>query len=249
MAGKKVAVITGATSGIGRAAALGFARAGYAVAACGRRSSQLADLADEAPETDFLAMQCDVTDPQSVTAFFDAITAKFGRVDVVFNNAGRSAPAADVGAFDADLWRQVVDVNLNGAFHVASAAFRAMQNQSPQGGRIINNGSISAHTPRPHAVAYNATKHAISGLTKSISLDGRAYSIACGQIDIGNTATDMTAGMQSGMLQADGSVRPEPTFDVRHVVDAVLYMAGLPLDANVQTMTVIATNMPYVGRG
>jgi NAD(P)-dependent dehydrogenase (short-subunit alcohol dehydrogenase family) len=178
-----------------------------------------------------------------------ASRAALGRIDVVFNNAGAFAPATVFGDLSVETWRQMVDTNLNGAFYVAREAFRAMRAQSPQGGRIINNGSISAYMPRPHAASYTATKHAISGLTKAISLDGRPYSIACGQIDIGNTATDMTAGMSSGSLQADLSKRPEPTFDVKHVVDALLYMAGLPLEANVQSMTVMATTMPYIGRG
>lgn len=244
----KVAVVTGATSGIGKAAALGLAAAGYRVAFCGRREGLVTELAAEAGG-DSLGVSCDVTDEAAVKAFFDSIISRFGRVDVVFNNAGRSAPASEIGDVDIALWNAVVATNLTGAFLVAREAFRRMKVQSPQGGRIINNGSISAYTPRPHAAAYNATKHAVLGLTKSISLDGRPYSIACGQIDIGNTATDMTAKMNSGMLQADGSTRPEPTFNVQHVVDAIVYMAGLPLSANVQNMTVLATNMPYVGRG
>ncbi len=250
MSESKIAIVTGATSGIGRATALGFVRAGYRLAICGRRQHLLDEVVREAGrEADVFAGTCDVSDAESVASFFAAVLERFGRVDVLFNNAGRTAPAANVGDTNLDTWRAMVDTNLNGAFYIAREAFRAMRDQSPQGGRIINNGSISAHTPRPHAVAYNATKHAIEGLTKSISLDGRPYNIACGQIDIGNTATDMTASMNRGMLQADGSMKPEPTFDVRHVVDAVLYMAGLPLDANVQTMTVMATNMPYTGRG
>ncbi len=244
-----VAVVTGATSGIGRATALGMARAGYTVAACGRRRDRLDALTEEAGDVNLIALPCDVSDPDSVESFFGEVRERFGRVDVVFNNAGRSAPPQNVGETETQMWREVVDINLNGAFFVARQAFRQMQAQDPQGGRIINNGSISAHTPRPHAVAYNATKHAISGLTKSISLDGRPFDIACGQIDIGNTATDMTATMNTGMLQADGSTRPEPTFDVQHDVHAVLYMAGQPHTANVQTITVMATNMPYVGRG
>ncbi len=244
-----VAVVTGATSGIGRAAAVGFAKAGYKVAFCGRRESAVAETVKMCGGDEVLGHPCDVSDAGSVEDFFSAIRERFGRIDVVFNNAGRSAPAAEVGDIADDLWDSVVATNLNGAFYVAKRAFRMMRDQDPQGGRIINNGSISAYTPRPHAVAYNATKHAITGLTKSISLDGRPYSIACGQIDIGNAGTDMTAKMQTGMLQADGSVKPEPVFNVQHVVEAVLFMAGLPLDANVQTMTVMATNMPYIGRG
>lgn len=246
----KVVVVTGATSGIGRASALGLAAAGFKVAACGRRENLLSDLKAEANIGDSMFTdRCDVTDPADVAAFFGAVTKYFGRVDVVFNNAGRTAKAQPVGDVDIDAWRDMVDTNLNGAFYIAREAFRVMRTQDPPGGRIINNGSISAHTPRPHSVAYNATKHAISGLTKSISLDGRPFNIASGQIDIGNTATDMTAGMNAGMLQADGSTKSEPTFDVRHVVDAIVYMAGLPPEANVQTLTVMATNMPYVGRG
>ncbi|KQX43034.1 3-oxoacyl-ACP reductase [Devosia sp. Root436] len=242
----KVAVITGGSSGIGRAAALGFAAAGYDVALCGRRAEALRAVA---AETGGHWGECDVTDPAAVAHFFTGVREAYGRVDVVFNNAGRSAPATSFGDIDVVTWREMVDTNLNGAFYVAREAFRAMRDQHPQGGRIINNGSISAQVPRPGAAPYTATKHAISGLTRSISLDGRAFSIACGQIDIGNTATDMTSRMSSGALQANGTMMPEPTFDVKHVVDALLYMAGLPLSANVQFMTVMATTMPYIGRG
>jgi NAD(P)-dependent dehydrogenase (short-subunit alcohol dehydrogenase family) len=243
----RVAVVTGGTSGIGRAAALGLARAGYRVAVCGRREAELARVAAEGGLA--LAEVCDVTDPAQVEALFATVTARLGRVDVVFNNAGRTARPATVGDLEVDTWKAMIDTNLNGAFYVAREAFRAMRAQSPQGGRIINNGSISAHVPRPHDPAYAASKHAITGLTKSISLDGRPFNIAASQIDIGNTLTDMTQDMRAGKLQADGSLKPEPTFDVRHVVDAILYMAGLPLEANVLTMTVMATAMPYVGRG
>jgi NAD(P)-dependent dehydrogenase (short-subunit alcohol dehydrogenase family) len=243
----KVVVITGGASGIGRACAIGFARAGYQVAICGRREAELKAVASEGGLA--LAEPCDVTDPAQVSRFFAAVTARLGRVDVVFNNAGRFSPNANVGDTAIEEWKRAVDTNLNGAFYVAREAFRAMRGQDPQGGRIINNGSISAYAPRPGAAPYTATKHAITGLTKAISLDGRPFRIACGQIDIGNTLTDMTKDMSHGMPQADGSVRQEPTFDVRHVVDAVLYMAGLPLEANVQFMTVMATTMPYVGRG
>lgn len=249
MSDAKVAIVTGATSGIGLATALGLAKAGYKVAICGRRQDKLDEIAGTPAGKNIFGMTCDVTDPESVAAFFAAVRNHYGRVDVVFNNAGRGAPALTIGDLDIALWQDVVNTNLNGAFYVAREAFCTMRDQSPQGGRIINNGSISAHTPRPHAVAYNATKHAISGLTKSISLDGRPFGIACGQIDIGNTATDMTAKMNAGMLQADGSTKPEPTFNVQHVVDAIIYMSDLPLEANVQTITVMATNMPYVGRG
>jgi NAD(P)-dependent dehydrogenase (short-subunit alcohol dehydrogenase family) len=246
MSGKSI-VITGGTSGIGKAAALAFAAAGWQVAICGRRAEMLAQVKAEGGLA--LAEPVDVADPEAVARFFTQVRSAFGRLDVVFNNAGAFAPAAVFGDLPVDTWRRMVDTNLNGAFYVAREAFRLMREQAPQGGRIINNGSISAHVPRPQAASYTTTKHAISGLTKAISLDGRPFNIACGQIDIGNTATDMTARMSGGSLQADLSMKPEPTFDVKHVVDALLYMAGLPLDANVQTLTVMATNMPYIGRG
>ena len=246
MSGKSI-VITGATSGIGRAAALAFAAAGWQVAICGRRAELLAEVKAEGGLA--LAETVDVAEPEAVARLFGKVREAFGHLDVVFNNAGAFAPATVFGDLPVDTWRRMVDTNLNGAFYVAREAFRLMREQNPQGGRIINNGSISAHAPRPQAASYTTTKHAISGLTKSISLDGRPYNIACGQIDIGNTATDMTARMSSGSLQADLSMKPEPTFNVKHVVDALLYMANLPLDANVQTLTVMATNMPYVGRG
>lgn len=245
-ASNKTIVITGGTSGIGRAAALGFAAAGWRVATCGRRADRLGELVSLGVE---VAIPADVTNPADVEALFAAATSQFGRIDVVFNNAGAFAPATTFGDLPVETWRKMIDVNLNGAFYVAREAFRAMRVQSPQGGRIINNGSISAYVPRPGAASYTASKHAITGLTKAISLDGRPFNIACGQIDIGNTATDMTAGMSTGSLQADGSTRKEPTFNVQHVVDALLYMAGLPLEANVQFMTVMATTMPYIGRG
>jgi NAD(P)-dependent dehydrogenase (short-subunit alcohol dehydrogenase family) len=246
MSGKSI-VITGGTSGIGRAAALAFSAAGWQVAICGRRADRLLEVQAEGRLA--LAEAVDVADPEAVARLFAKVGAEFGHLDVVFNNAGAFAPATVFGDLSVETWRKMVDTNLNGAFYVAREAFRMMREQSPQGGRIINNGSISAHVPRPQAASYTTTKHAISGLTKSISLDGRPYNIACGQIDIGNTATDMTARMSGGSLQADLSMKPEPTFNVQHVVDALLYMAGLPLDANVQTLTVMATNMPYIGRG
>jgi NAD(P)-dependent dehydrogenase (short-subunit alcohol dehydrogenase family) len=246
MSGKSI-VITGGTSGIGRACALAFSAAGWQVAVCGRRADRLAEVRQEGGLA--LAEALDVADPEAVALFFAKVRDAFGHLDVVFNNAGAFAPATVFGDLPVETWRRMVDTNLNGAFYVAREAFRLMREQSPQGGRIINNGSISAHAPRPQAASYTTTKHAISGLTKSISLDGRPFNIACGQIDIGNTATDMTARMSTGSLQADLSMRTEPTFDVKHVVDALLYMAGLPLDANVQTLTVMATTMPYVGRG
>ena len=243
---QKTIVITGGTSGIGRAAALGFKNAGWRVAICGRRADKVAEMREAGSE---LAEVVDVTDPAAVAGLFGKVRQSFGRVDAVFNNAGAFAPAAVFGDLEVETWRRMIDVNLNGAFYVAREAFRAMRQQSPQGGRIINNGSISAYAPRPGAASYTTTKHAITGLTRAISLDGRAFNIACGQIDIGNTATDMTAGMSSGSLQADGTTRAEPTFNVQHVVDALLYMANLPPEANVQFMTVMATAMPYIGRG
>ncbi len=247
MAEGKVVVVSGATSGIGRAAAIGLGEAGYRVAILGRREEELAETARLCGAS--YSNTCDVGDPAAVHRYFTDLKAKLGRVDVLFNNAGRFAPQASFGDTDVSTWQDMVNVNLNGAFYMAREAFRIMRDQSPQGGRIINNGSISAYVPRPGAAAYTATKHAITGLTKAISLDGRAFSIACGQIDIGNTATDMTAKMTTGSLQANGTMEPEPTFDVRHVVDAILYMSELPLEANVQFMTVMATTMPYIGRG
>ena len=247
MTSSRSIVITGGTSGIGKAAALGFAQAGWRVATCGRRADRLAAVKAESALA--LARVADVSNPDDVAKFFGDAKAALGGIDVVFNNAGAFAPATLFGDLAVDTWRQMIDVNLNGAFYVAREAFRAMREQSPQGGRIINNGSISAYVPRPGAASYTASKHAITGLTKAISLDGRPFRIACGQIDIGNTATDMTASMSSGSLQADGSTKAEPTFNVKHVVDALLYMATLPLEANVQFMTVMATTMPYIGRG
>jgi NAD(P)-dependent dehydrogenase (short-subunit alcohol dehydrogenase family) len=242
----RLALVTGGTSGIGKAVALGLEEAGWTVTICGRR----AELVDEiARQANLRGVVCDVTDPDAVGNMFEGIRQEQGRLDLVFNNAGRFAPARTFGDLDVATWREMIDTNLNGAFYVAREAFRLMREQSPQGGRIINNGSISAYVPRPQAASYTTSKHAITGLTKAISLDGRAYDIACGQIDIGNAATDMTSQMNSGSLQANGTMMPEPTFDVAHVVDAVRYMAGLPLSANVQFMTVMATNMPYIGRG
>jgi len=240
------ALVTGGTSGIGRAVAKGLAGAGWQVIACGRRAQLLDELS---AQHGIVGEVCDVTDPEAVAELFSRIAQNQGRLDLVFNNAGRFAPAMPFGDLDVATWREMIDTNLNGAFYVAREAFRLMRAQTPQGGRIINNGSISAYVPRPQAASYTTSKHAITGLTKSISLDGRPYNIACGQIDIGNAATDMTSHMTSGSLQANGAMMPEPTFDVAHVVDAVLYMAGLPLSANVQFMTVMATNMPYIGRG
>jgi NAD(P)-dependent dehydrogenase (short-subunit alcohol dehydrogenase family) len=247
MADTPIAVITGGSSGIGRAAAKGLAAAGFAVAICGRDRDRLERAQQDSGAA--FAVTCDVGNPEAVARFFAFVQEKFGRIDVVFNNAGIFSAAASFGDIEVETWRRMVDTNLNGAFYVAREAFRHMRAQAPQGGRIINNGSISAYVPRHGAAPYTATKHAITGLTKSISLDGRPFNIACGQIDIGNTATDMTRQAGHGMVQADGTTRPEPTFDVRHVVDALVYMAKLPLEVNVQFMTVMATTMPYVGRG
>jgi len=246
----KVALVTGAGSGIGRASALALHRAGFSVVLAGRRADELTKTADQARSgPDVLSVPTDVSDPDSVAALFARIQAHFGRLDVLFNNAGTGAPPVPLEDLDLKSWKRVVDVNLTGAFLCTQGAFRLMKDQSPRGGRIINNGSISAHAPRPRSVAYTATKHAITGLTRSTSLDGRAYDIACGQIDIGNAATEMTARMSQGVPQADGSLAVEPVMDVAAVADAVVYMASLPLNANVQFMTVMATKMPFIGRG
>ena len=246
----KVALVTGAGSGVGRASALALARAGYGVVLAGRKADRLEETASLAGDHagDLLPVAANVADPAQVDALFAAARERFGRLDVLFNNAGTGAggPLEDL-AFEA--WKRVVDVNLTGAFLCTQAAFRMMKAQAPQGGRIINNGSISAYTPRPNSIAYTATKHAITGLTKATSLDGRKYDIACGQIDIGNAATNMTQAMSQGVPQADGRLAPEPMMDVEKVADAVVFMAELPLDANVQFMTIMATKMPYVGRG
>jgi NAD(P)-dependent dehydrogenase (short-subunit alcohol dehydrogenase family) len=247
----KVALVTGAGSGIGRASALALLKAGFHVVLAGRRADALeatrsaaGDAADR-----MLAVPTDATDPAAVKKLFATTKEAFGRLDVLFNNAGTGAPPIPLEELTIEQWRTVVDINLTAVFLCTQQAFVLMKNQSPQGGRIINNGSISAHAPRPGSAAYTATKHAITGLTKSLSLDGRAHGIACGQIDVGNAATDMTAGFARGTRQADGRMLPEPTFDARHVADAVLFMAGLPLDANVQFLTVTATTMPFIGRG
>jgi NAD(P)-dependent dehydrogenase (short-subunit alcohol dehydrogenase family) len=247
----KVALVTGAGSGIGRAAALALLREGYSVVLAGRRAEPLAQAVAEAGPAGSraLAVPADVTDPASVRALFEKTAERFGRLDVLFNNAGTGAPPVPLEDLTVEQWRRVVDVNLTGAFLCTQAAFRIMKAQDPRGGRVINNGSLSAHTPRPNSAPYTATKHAITGLTKSTALDGRKYDIACGQIDIGNAATEMTARMKDGVLQADGEVAPEPTMDVAHVARAVVYMASLPLDANVLFLTVMATKMPFVGRG
>ncbi|MFJ3902216.1 SDR family oxidoreductase [Streptomyces sp. NPDC090025] len=247
----RVAVVTGAGSGIGRSVARALAAAGWSVALAGRRAETLTETAAEfADPAAALCVPTDVTSAERVADLFTAVRARFGRVDLLFNNAGTFAGGGvPVDELDPETWRAVVDVNLTGAFLCAQAAFRAMKEQDPRGGRIINNGSISAHVPRPHSIAYTATKHAMTGLTKSLSLDGRPYRIACGQIDIGNAATDMTARMQAGILQADGSTAVEPVMDAADVAATVVHMAGLPLEANVQFATVMATTMPYIGRG
>jgi NAD(P)-dependent dehydrogenase (short-subunit alcohol dehydrogenase family) len=251
MATTGVAVVTGAGSGLGRCIAQALLAAGWQVAVAGRREHALREtLASAAgPAGAGLAVPADVTVPESVAALFEAVRQRWQRVDLLVNNAGMFGPPGAVDELSLSGWRQAVDTNLTGAFLCAHHAVRMMKNHSPRGGRIINNGSISAHAPRPHSVAYTATKHAITGLTKSISLDGRAFDIACGQIDIGNAATDMTAQMSRGMPQANGSLAAEPTFDAQHVAAAVLYMASLPLDANVQFLTITATKMPFIGRG
>jgi NAD(P)-dependent dehydrogenase (short-subunit alcohol dehydrogenase family) len=244
----KIALITGAGSGIGRAAAIGFAQAGYGVALLGRRPEPLAALAREIGEA-ALALPTDVGRSDEVRAAFEAATQRFGRLDVLFNNAGTGAKAALIDAYADEDWERVVRTNLTGAFYCAREAFRLMRAQTPQGGRIINNGSVSAQAPRPGSIAYTATKHALTGLTKSLSLDGRPFRIACGQIDIGNAETEMVAPMKAGVPQANGEIRSEPVMAVADVVRALLYMAELPLEANVQFMTVMATNMPLIGRG
>jgi NAD(P)-dependent dehydrogenase (short-subunit alcohol dehydrogenase family) len=244
----KIALVTGAGSGIGRAVALSLAAHGYRVVLTGRRHDRLEQVAREGGASCH-AIPSDVTDPHSVTKLFARIAMEFGRLDLLFNNAGAGAPPTPLEELPLERWRTVIDTNVTGTFLCTQAAFRLMKEQTPRGGRIINNGSISAAAPRPHMIAYTASKHAVTGLTKSAALEGRKHDIACGQIDIGNTATDMAAAMVTGTLQADLSVKVEPTFDVRHVADAVLYMANLPLDANVLFMTITATKMPFVGRG
>lgn len=246
----KVAVVTGAGTGVGRAVAQSLAVAGYACVLAGRRPEPLAETAALLrSDAQTLVVPTDVGDAAAVRALFDAAIASFGRVDVLFNNAGLGAPPVPVDELDVATWDAVVNVNLSGAFYCAREAFRVMRQQTPGGGRIINNGSISAHTPRPFSAPYTATKHAISGLTKSLALDGRAFDIACGQVDIGNAATPMTERMTHGVPQANGSTMVEPRMDAKHVGDAVAHMASLPLDANVLFMTVMATKMPFVGRG
>jgi NAD(P)-dependent dehydrogenase (short-subunit alcohol dehydrogenase family) len=246
----KIAIVTGAGSGIGRAAALALLDAGYAVVLAGRRADALEQTISQAPkESEALIVPTDVRDEVAVAALFRHTFERYGRLDLLFNNAGVGAPQIPIDELSLEQWTNVVSVNLTGAFLCARAAFRLMREQRPQGGRIINNGSVSAQTPRPLSAPYTAAKHAITGLTKSLSLDGRIHRIACGQIDIGNAATSMTSRMSQGALQADGSLRQEATMDVRHIADAIVHMAGLPLDANVQFMTIMATQMPFIGRG
>ena len=247
----RIALVTGAGSGIGRAVSVALNSAGYSVVLAGRRAAELERTAAMAQSGNapMLAVPTDVTQPDAVAALFDRAKQTFGRLDVLFNNAGTSARGVPMEELTFEQWNAVVAVNLTGAFLCAQHAMRLMKSQLPRGGRIINNGSISAHSPRPNSAPYTASKHAITGLTKSISLDGRKYDIACGQIDIGNAATEMTERMTSGVAQADGTKAPEPRMDVKLVAEAVLYMANLPLEANVQFMTVMATKMPFIGRG
>jgi NAD(P)-dependent dehydrogenase (short-subunit alcohol dehydrogenase family) len=244
----KVAVITGAGTGIGKASALALVQAGYQVAFAGRRQEPLDKALAEAGGKG-IAVATDVGDPESVKALFAAVKAKWGRIDVLFNNAGTGAPPVPMDELPWEKWKAVVDANLHGSFLCAQAAMALMKTQSPRGGRIINNGSISAHAPRPNTAAYTATKHAVTGLTKSISLDGRPFDIACGQIDIGNAATEMTERMTKGIIQPNGQLMVEPRMDVQDVAKAVVFMAGLSLESNVQFMTIMATKMPFVGRG
>ncbi|WP_321932739.1 SDR family oxidoreductase [Burkholderia cenocepacia] len=248
---KKFAAVTGAGSGIGRAAALALAQAGFTVALLGRTEASLRETQDaiRAAGGDAQVFPVDVTDEASVDHAFARITQQFGRLDVLFNNAGRNAPVVSLDEYELDVWNSVVATNLTGVFLCARAAWRMMKAQTPQGGRIINNGSISAHAPRPDTIAYTATKHAVTGITKSLALDGRRYNIACGQIDIGNAATSLTERMTQGVPQADGSLAPEARMDVAHVANAIVQMANLPLDTNILNMTIMATAMPFVGRG
>jgi NAD(P)-dependent dehydrogenase (short-subunit alcohol dehydrogenase family) len=248
---KKVAIVTGAGTGIGRCTTLALLREGYSVVLAGRRLKPLETTVKEAGPlgSHALVVATDVSDPISVRALFTKTKEAFGRLDLLFNNAGTGTPNVFLEDLTYEQWKSVVDVNLTGTFLCTQEAFKLMKNQNPRGGRIINNGSVSAHVPRPNSAPYTATKHAITGLTKSTALDGRKYDIACGQIDIGNAGTEMSAKMKEGVLQANGTIAAEPTMDVEHVAHAIVYMASLPLDANVQFMTVMATKMPLVGRG
>lgn len=248
MPDRRIALVTGAGSGIGRASALALSAAGYTVVLAGRRTEPLEETAASAAGPS-IVVQADVSQPCSVDALFTRIRQQFGRLDVLFNNAGLNAPGIPIEELSFETWTSLVSVNLTGVFLCAQAAFRMMKDQNPRGGRIINNGSIAAHAPRPNHVPYTATKHAVTGITKCFSLDGRKYDIACSQIDIGNAATEMTDRITRGVAQADGSTKVEPRMDLRHVADAVVFMANLPLDANVQFMTIMATKMPLVGRG
>lgn len=245
----KIAIVTGGGSGIGRASALALGRDGYAVVIAGRRKDALEETARLGGEAPIDPFQADVSDPSQVEALFAHTKEKYGRLDVLFNNAGRGAPGVNLEDLTAQQWLEVVGVNLNGAFYCTQQAFKIMKDQDPRGGRIINNGSISAHAPRPNSAPYTSTKHAITGLTKATALDGRKYDIACGQIDIGNAATPLASRMANGVPQADGSVRAEPLMDVEHVAQAVVMMANLPLETNIQFITIMATKMPFVGRG
>ena len=247
---QRVAIVTGAGSGIGKASALALLRDGYCVVLAGRRKGALAETAEESGASE-RALPCptDVSSPESVRALFAETKEKFGRLDLLFNNAGISAPRVSMEELTIDQWTSVVEINLTGPFLCTQQAFKIMKSQNPMGGRIINNGSVSAHAPRPNSAPYTATKHAITGLTKSTSLDGRKYNIACGQIDIGNALTEMAMPMATGVPQADGSVKVEPVMDVNHVADMVVHMANLPLEANVQFLTIMATKMPLIGRG
>jgi len=246
----KIAIVTGAGTGVGRAASLALMNAGFTVVLAGRRMEMLEEtkkLGDNVGKS--LCVSADMTKPDSIAALFAKVKDTYGRLDVLFNNAGMGAPPVNFEDLTLEQWQAVVNTNLTGPFLCTQHAFRIMKDQTPRGGRIINNGSISAHAPRPFSAAYTSTKHAITGLTKATSLDGRAYDIACGQIDIGNAATEMTERMKKGVPQADGTMAVEPTMNVQHVADAVVHMANLPLDANVQFMTIMATKMPFVGRG
>jgi NAD(P)-dependent dehydrogenase (short-subunit alcohol dehydrogenase family) len=244
----RVAIVTGGGSGIGRAVGLALGRAGWRVVLAGRREAALNAVRSESSD-DLVPIPTDVTDENSVCRLFDQTIARLGRIDLLFNNAGAASPSSGISEVALSDWSSVISVNVTGAFLCAREAFRRMAAQSPRGGRIINNGSLSAHVPRPRSVAYTVSKHAITGLTRTLSLEGREFDIACGQIDIGNAATRMTAGFAAGSMQADGTVAPEPTMDVAHVAATVVYMASLPPEANVQFLTVMATKMPFIGRG
>lgn len=248
---KRIAIVTGGSSGIGAATSLALADAGWTVVLAGRRADRLTEVAEQSRQRGGTAdpVVTDVTQELSVEALFKHVAETYGRLDLLFNNAGTATPEQEIDEIDLAAWNHVIAVNVTGMFLCARAAFTAMRQQSPRGGRIINNGSISAHAPRPLSLAYTASKHAVSGMTQSLSLDGRKYDIACGQIDIGNAATQMAANRSGGVLQADGALRPEPTMDVSNVANAVVHMAGLPLSANIAEMTILATSMPYVGRG